>query len=505
MCLRSCARPRTLALIGALAGVLSAGAVVPAGAAAARPHASGAPAHIATWAYDDGCNGGAGASPALVSTWVTYAESNCGVRADKALRDCAPADGAACTAVAYLDPGWIYSTGSAPVPWSEPETWWLHEPGVPRRAFSVANRLRSTGYGGGYLLNPGSAAVRRWAAGYVSSEYDRYPALMLDDTGDSLSALLYGTLNSRTHTPFKTSAEIGGDAALESAEAGLADGLRHANGTSFEQIDNALSPNPYLSGPFGRLAGAPQVNGVVSEGVPLSNGQLTPYYSTLLDEMAYFDDDPLGQNRFVVLLSYGTAGALRARLVQEATVLLGYRAGHTVDWADLETDSPDLAVWPEEGIVPTIPVQTMGFPQGPGCLNGAGGVCTSGGHTDLTPAGAPARLYIREFRACYDQGVLFGACAAIVNDTGSARRIEPGWLAQNYQWQIGLRVPAGTTGDIQSGGSLDLMGTRFVPGVTRVAAHAALLLTGAVAPEAARLAARAADPPPLVAGGVPWP
>ena len=50
--------------------------------------------------------------------------------------------------------------------------------------------------------------------------------------------------------------------------------------------------------------------------------------------------------------------------------LLGYAPGHTVSWSDLETNNNNLAVWPEEGIVPTQPIQSMGQPAGASCLDG---------------------------------------------------------------------------------------------------------------------------------------
>src|SRR4249919_136594 len=50
----------------------------------ARAHRA-VPTHVATWAYDDGCVGGKGASAGLVRAWVTYAESNCGAENPKVL------------------------------------------------------------------------------------------------------------------------------------------------------------------------------------------------------------------------------------------------------------------------------------------------------------------------------------------------------------------------------------------------------------------------------------
>ena len=45
-------------------------------------------------------------------------------------------------------------------------------------------------------------------------------------------------------------------------------------------------------------------------------------------------------------------------------------------------------------------------------LAGNGNVCSTGGHNDIQVAPG---VYRREFGTCYDKGVRFGACAAIVS------------------------------------------------------------------------------------------
>ena len=62
------------------------------------------------------------------------------------------------------------------------------------------------------------------------------------------------------------------------------------------------------------------VEGLIREGAPEYNGTLDPFYSTLLDEIAYVANETSG---FVVPLSYGAAGASyqqQSRRVQEATI-----------------------------------------------------------------------------------------------------------------------------------------------------------------------------------------
>jgi hypothetical protein len=244
--------------------------------------------------------------------------------------------------------------------------------------------------------------------------------------------------------------------------------MTHASGQPFIQVDNALPVNPYLPQGFGLLNSATGVGGMVAEGEPMDNGQLDPYYSTLLDQIAYIGDQTSG---FAVPLSYSPSGAsyqAQSRRVQEATILLGYRPGHLVDWADLEDDSSSLAVWPEEGLYPTEPVQSMTAPGGAGCLAGTGSVCSTGGHVDVQVAPG---VYRREFAACYDHGTLIGGCAAIVNTTSSPVTDQASWLTRSYAHQITF-----TGGDVQSGGSLNLTSTPFTPGQTTTPAHDATLL-----------------------------
>jgi hypothetical protein len=249
----------------------------------------------------------------------------------------------------------------------------------------------------------------------------------------------------------------------------MAGSLSHADGSPFLQIDNGISDNPYLTTPFSLLGNPSTVTGLISEGAPENDGVMPASsweYTTLLDEMAYIDHTT---RDFMVLLPYDTSGSLQARRVQAGTVLLGYSPGHIVSWSDLETNSSDLSIWPEEGIVPTGPIQSMGEPGGAGCFAGTGVVCSTGGHSDLQVAPG---VYRREFGACYDRGRAFGVCSTIVNTTGSPVTIKSTWLTHVYRSEVTMKG-----GDVQSGGTINLAGASFTPGRTTVPAHDAVLLS----------------------------
>jgi hypothetical protein len=414
------------------------------------------PTHIETWGYDDGCNGGTGASPALVQQWLTYAESNCGPAATKAVTDCHANGVTYCTAIEYLDANKIYGQGSIPIAKSAQESWWLHQPGQS----GASHRLTaSSSWGNANYLDGANAAVDSWLHSYVQTNYNSFDGLMMDDTSSTPAQEFYGT--SAT-----SSAELNSTASVTAEHSDVAAAMTHTDGSPFLQIDNGLSVNPYLPTTLPLLNDPSAVQGLVTEGAPISDGTITSYYSTLLDDMSAVDHRA---NDFLVLLSYDPSGSVRARRVQAATVLLGYSQGHIVSWSDLEQNSSDLAVWPEEGIVPTQPIQTMAAPGGSGCLAGTGQLCTQGGHTGVQVAPG---VYRREFKQCYNHGVAIGGCAAIVNDTGTAVTVKGSWLAQSYSHQITM-----VGGDVQSGGTVNTQGASFTAGSTSVPADDAALLS----------------------------
>lgn len=423
--------------------------------------ASIAQLHTETWAYDDCGNGGAAATAAVMRAWVTYAEAACGPGGDsKALSDCRSGSTVYCNVIQYLDTNWIYLHASPP--WNafsgaSSESWYQHTPG------SQTARVETRGYGGGYLIDQSQPAVQSFFQNYVHTNYNADDGLMMDDQASSMSSLLYYSA-----CGCSTSNEVGSADALRTAHESMSAAMTHSSGAPFTQIDNTLPPNPYLPQGFDMLSQSTGTQGLISEGAPESGGHLDPYYSTLLDQIAYVANKT---SSFVVPLSYGAAGASyqqQSRRVQEATILLGYSPGHLVDWADLEQGSKNAAVWPEQGIYPTSPVQSMQAPGGTGCFAGTGAVCSTGGHNDLEVS---TGVYRREFGACYDHGVLFGACASIVNTTGRAVIVKSSWLTTAYRHQVRF-----DGGDVQSGGTINLAVTAFRPGATTVASHDATLL-----------------------------
>lgn len=428
-------------------------------ASTAAAHAQRVPAHIPTWAFDDGCSGGANASGAFVRHWVSYAESNCGTGASKARRDCHRGGRTYCKVFQYLDTAWIYPQDRVGVAQAASNDWWLTQPAPHQGA-----RIFTTSEGGGYLSDQFDPGVRAFFHNFVISHYNRDDGLLMDWQAPGLSQELYYST-----CGCKTTAQIRTDASLRRAHAAMSASLTHRDGARFMQADNTLPGNPYLPQGMTMLNRRIGVEAWTIEGEPDDNGQLTPFYSTLLDQIAYITTRT---NGFVVPMSrapYGSQVLDQTRRVQEATMLLGFKPGRIVDWADLEQGSNRLSVWPEETIYPTHAIESMRRPGGRGCLAGKGIVCSRGGHRSLEVAPG---IYRREFGRCYLSRVPFGRCATIINTTSQWMTVRSRWLRRHYGHQMTF-----VGNDIASGGSMSVAGAPFAAGSTTIAPHDALLLS----------------------------
>lgn len=450
------------------------------GGCAAGSAAPAIPLHIETWAYDDGCNGGAGASAALVRGWVTFAESNCAGwtrgRLGKAMRDCHARRVIYCRVMEYLNADVIYrdTMPAGFSPHALPESWFLHDP-APEQAYRLVTPTAD--YGGGWAMNPQSRGYQAWLRRYVNAHFPGVDGLFMDS---EQAALPFTGLSA------SSSFEIHTTARLQAAHVAMAAALRRPDGRPYPQVDNTIPDcgNPYEPGrgvgPGAHVLGGPVI-GLLAEGCPESYGSITSYYPDLLDDMAYVTNATQG---FTVLLPYGAAGAAyqpQSRRFTEATVLLAYAPGRVVVWPELEQGSSHLSIWPEEGIYPSEPLQSMSRPAGRGCLVGGSGVpCPRGGHNDLEVLRTscpidgghyPCGVFRREFGACYDRGRSIGGCAAIVNDTSSTVTVSRTWLTRAYRSIITLHG-----GDVQSGGTIDPSGGLFIPGLSEIPPYDALLL-----------------------------
>jgi hypothetical protein len=448
-----------------------------------KPTPASVPTHVQTWAYVDSCHGVGPGQTSLVRQWVTFAETKCATDHGLAPADCHANSVSYCTSISYIDPnldwsraglGMVIPSCTAATSGQSTcgnEDWFVHKAGYHDRDHRLT--WTNADLGLAYLLNGADSSLDRFIVGYAHRVLSGFDGLMVDDVGSGQPAQFYGDAN----PIYTTSEELRSDDAVQQSHADLAAKLA----SSFTQIDNGLVVNPNVLPAFGLLNRPAAVVGLVSESYPENGGTntLASWYSSGLDDMAYLDDTVSLSRDFLVLLGYNPDGDPVARRVQEATVMLGFSPGKIVDWADLAENRPGLAVWPEEGLYFTRPVQTMQAPTGSACMNGLGGPCDHG-HADLEVASGTnaheqtggAGVYRREFRSCFLQGVPVGGCATIMNDTDHRVVVSKAWLALPYRYEMKMNG-----GEISSGGRLDVRGTPFKPGETTIGADDAALLS----------------------------
>ncbi len=436
--------------------------------ALSNPHtialSGSAPYHIATWGYDEFRAQGSHASAADVQRLLTYAET--GPRNQKALLDChSSANG--CKAVLYFDPNKAYDSPGCPYKEDSDllaqadETWFVHQPGANDQAHRVHGTYKQMCHGEGTLinvwaLNISSPAVQAYFRNFLQRAGDSYDLYYLDDMAASLSDQFYffgkGSCDSLGGL-CKSTQEYSGDQDLQRAAAGFVNSMTHQNGTPMDFVFNSLSFNGRSIADMRLLDTSSHFIGASCEGCATSGVILHPNnYERILNTMAQF----ALRSKMFVLLSYGNAPAgspaqVQQRLVTTALTWLGYQDNHTVVWPDLESNTTNLAVWPEDMIYPSGPVETM-----------------SEAARDLQVA---PKVWRREFATCYFRGAPFGRCAAILNAGDDNLAVQQNWISANYN-----HVMTVSGGDELSGGSVSLNSTPFVAGQTLVPAHQALLV-----------------------------
>ncbi|MDE2482323.1 MAG: hypothetical protein KGN02_09060 [bacterium] len=396
------------------------------------------PRHIPTWAFDEYRGEGATASARFVRDTLNYAEGGRGN--DKALSDCA---GGACTAVFYFDPHLIYASDACPFPAytaflaRAPEAWYVHEPGFD----DAAHRVRGTyerGCRGSsvaarvYVADVANHDVADFFADDLAREARGWGAVELDDTKDTVIAQMYGPGGGFCRDALLSSLcprtnEFSDDAALVRAQQRFARVLATPDGSPKAFFYNGLTFGtgsrdlPLLRG------NAPFV-GAICENCIVNDGRLRPdMYARVLEAMARVHAIPSAA--FVELNTGrsppGSDAQIVQRLVTTAVAWLGFEPGRTIVWPNLESDTRNLAVWPEDALYPTSPLES--WPE-----------------LEVAPG-----VWRREFARCYEAGIAIGPCAALLNANPRAVTVERGWLRERYAARVRL-----LGGDIGSGGTI---------------------------------------------------
>lgn len=412
--------------------------------------------HIAIWAYDNYWGQGESASASNVNLLVSYAQGN-----GKSVNDCHTGSHS-CKAVAYVDPNHVYN-GSPAACVMHPdadmlagasESWFIHIPGYS----NSTHRVHGKSAGGCMIweMNPNSIGVQAWWRAFLRTHADSYDLYLLDNDPMDIPDAGYfpsgGGCNPWPRICTSTH-EILTNPAEAAARSNFVDAMSHSNGSPMYFFYQQASFNDLLD--LSALALTRRFVGLTCEGCisTYAAPARTNLYASVLDEMAAVD----GSTGSFMLISHGnapTGSALQVlqRLVTTGIIWLGYSEGHTVVQPDLESNTTRLAVWPEDLIYPSGPLENMRF-----------------GARDLLVA---TGVYRREFATCYQRGAAIGPCAAIVNANGHAVTIPSVWFRQAYGHIVTL-----SGGDVLSGGSAQIASLRFIPSSTRVQPSGALLLT----------------------------
>ena len=428
--------------------------------------APGIPSHIATWAYDEYWAQGARGTAAQVRQYLSFAQS--GLGNGKAASDCSGTS--ACKSVFYFDPHFFYDTtvcglsGDAKnIASRADESWFVHETGYSDFTHRARGIYTKSCDGRSvtspvYALNDLSAGVRDFYNSYLHAHAAAFDDFFIDDTSGQVLTQFYGPgggfcQNAASHYCLSTQ-EMRSDAAVVSEHGALANSLTHPNGTPMQGVYNGLGFTRGRPNDLDVLKSSTHFIGAVCEGCVVSGGALRPsMYASVLNAMAEINAIP---NANIILMSNGktaegSSQQIDARNLTTGIIWLGYSYGHTIVWPNLEEDSQNLSIFPEDSIYPSSPIQTMS--------SGASDVQVTSG------------VYRREFRSCYNAGVYIGPCATIVNSTDASRVVNSSWLSQTYGHVIQL-----IGGDIPSGGHILLTSTAFHANSTYVGPGEGLLI-----------------------------
>ncbi len=413
------------------------------------------PYHIATWAYDDSSGQGTAVSASTINQLVSYAQGD-----QKSLADCHSISNG-CKAVFYFDPNHLFGGTSCtfhPDSYAiaaSSESWFVHDTGYT----DASHRVHGVRHSGCYVweMNPNSSDSQSWWRNYLQRVADNYDLYVVDD--DSMDVIDAGYFS---HTgggclPYPSfchsTQEIPNDAAEVVARANFVNAMNYANGSPmhffFQQASFAYALDLSAFTASNRFVGMTCEGCIATTLIPIRPNM----YKPVLDEMALVNATPASY----LLISRGSfpagsATQILQRLVTLGIVWLAYSEGHTVVQPDLEfKDTSNLAIWPEDLIYPSHPTESM---------------VTSSNDLQVSPG-----VYRREFATCYQRGVAFGRCAAVVNSTASTVTVESSWLQQTYRHVITL---AG--GDVLSGGTADVTDAPFVPNSTSVQPGGTVLL-----------------------------
>jgi hypothetical protein len=307
-------------------------------------------------------------------------------------------------------------------------------------------------------MNPNSSGLQAWWRSYLQSIANGYDLYFIDNDSMTVKQSSYFSQSGGGCPPWPTvcttTEEIPDDAHEVIARANFVSAMTHKNGSPMLFLFQQVSWNPLRDASAFVVSGKRFV-GITCEGCIAATSLPTRpnLYGSVLNEMASVHNVGgafllISQGNF----PKGSPTQIAQRLVTTAITWLGYVEGLSAVQPNLEYNTPNLAVWPEDFIYPSSPVQSM-----------------VKGSTDLQVAPG---IFRREFSNCFLWGKPFGHCAVILSANPSPVMVSRSWLTQTYAHSVTL---AG--GDVLARGSVNIIGATFVVGASRVQPGGALLLT----------------------------
>ena len=438
------------------------------------------PKHIITFAYD-GQNGGQifgttatttnSQSISAIQTWVNGAQGSTATGMAKNALDCPP--GSPCMPWVYFNPNReLYNAAhacGADYPWAAAasEDWWQHT----ATPIGPNNRMSDTGVTGScngfplsrYYPNPNSVGNQNYWRAWIRSHdtANNYMGVMEDLSGWSPFVNIFDVPAAPNG-----GVEINTEAQAAAARINFAKAMTWPDGTLIPILCNCIGPT-HAGGimmtdfsPFGQ----PNRYGGSCEGCVAANAptRLVPKnVGYALDAIA--SQNVQFPNAFFSVLGYNgnppgssitpgadgsNPGQIQSRLYQLGLVWLGFNANNDnmIDWSDfITTNLTELGVYPEQSIYPTQPTipqmkdpgtnlgfngtgfnAACGFDSGMANGTGAKTYAVACGHTS---DGVVTGVYARQWKKCYNFGVLIGSgqCAVVYNATSSAVTVSSTW------------------------------------------------------------------------------
>ncbi|MBV8245521.1 MAG: hypothetical protein JOZ38_06350 [Candidatus Eremiobacteraeota bacterium] len=339
--------------------------------------------HVLTWAYW----GQSGEDPTLGASWlaahVDYIETN------PTLATRFRSAGGK-YAVVYTDPFRVIVARNEPFS-DVPENGWFHTETGERvgRQFG--------GWGVQNLLNPAAPATVSAFAALTRSFTQRFPGVFthvfVDDVSWDTLNVFYGA-NAR-------GVEASDDAAYDRAVGELLQ--RSALPVFFNGLGNQ---DAHLHDVSGGTVFLNYAAGGVHEGCFFNVRGARTGDEWRFDENTLLYATSRGKDA-VCLDNTSAASSVAARTYFLPSWWLTFDAAHSMAFENLPSPG-NVKVFPEEALVPADPKQTA--------------------NANVDELKTASGAYARQFGACYKDGALLGACAAVVNPSASATVEMPSWV-----------------------------------------------------------------------------